>query len=137
MVKTFLLAFLALIQLEYGQAAYYNPGVFKQVVAIRQAGWTANPLPKKLPKIIGFVARQNCNEIGQHLYICHHSEGCKGPYLIADCANKIEGHDKAMQRKNIIAEVDYNTAIRWKVTKLGPNSINVVVICTAQNAIQK
>ncbi len=128
MIKLFLIAFLSLFHLEQGQAAYYNPGVFKQVVAIRQAGWTANPLPEKLPPVIGFVARQDCSEIGQLVWMCHESEGCKGPYLVADCANRIEGHDKVMKRQGIIVEADYNTAARWQVLGYGPESIDVIVI---------
>ena len=128
MIKIFLIAFLSLFHLEQGQAAYYNPGVFKQVVAIRQAGWTANPLPEELPPVIGFVARQDCTEIGQLVWIYHESEGIQGPYLIADCANKLEGHDKKMRRKSIIVEVDFNTATRWGVIGLGPEYIDVGVI---------
>ena len=128
MIKIFLAAFLSLFYTEQGQAAYYNPGVFEQVVAIRQAGWTANPLPKQLAPIIGFVARRDCSEIGQLVWICHESEGCKGPYLVADCANQLENHDKVMERKNIVVEVDFNTATRWGIIGLGPQDIDVTVI---------
>jgi len=128
MIEIFLMAFLSLFHIEQGQAAYYSPGVFEQVVAIRQAGWTANPLPQSLPPVIGFVARRDCSEIGQLVWICHESEGCKGPYLVGDCANRIESHDKVMERKNIIVETDYNTAVRWGVVGLGPELIDVMVM---------
>ena len=128
MIKIFLIAFLSLFHLEQGQAAYYNRGVFEQVVAIRQAGWTANPLPEELPPVIGFVARRDCSEIGQLVWIYHKSEGVQGPYLVADCANQIEEHDKAMKKRGIIVEVDFNTATRWGVVGFGPEYIDVVII---------
>ena len=127
-MKLVLIAFLSLFHIEQGQAAYYSPGVFEQVVAIRQAGWTANPLPRELPPVIGFTARRDCSEIGRLAWLCHQSEGCKGPYLVADCANRIERHDKVMERKNIVVEVGFNTATRWGVVGLGPQDINVAVI---------
>lgn len=128
MIKIFLIAFLSLFHFEQGQAAYYNSGVFEQVVAIRQTGWTANPLPEELPPVIGFVARRGCSEIGQLLWIYHESEGVQGPYLVADYANQIEGHDKVMRRKGIIVEVDFNTATRWGVIGLSPEYIDVAII---------
>lgn len=128
MFKLILVAFLSLFNVEQGQAAYYNPGRFEQVVAVRQAGWTANPLPEELPPVIGFVARQDCSEIGQLLWICHESEGCQGPYLTADCANRIENHHKVMKRKNIVVETDYAAAARWGVVGFGPQDIDVIVI---------
>lgn len=62
------------------------------------------------------------------MWLFHESEGFRGPYLVADCANRIERHDLAMKRKRIIAEVDYNTAKRWGVLLYGPQSINIAMI---------
>ncbi len=133
MFKLVLAAFLSYITIDVGHVAYYNPGVMEQVVAVRQAGWTANPLPPEFSHVIGFVARQDCSEIGQLLWMCHESEGCRGPYLISDCANQIESHDKVMEKKGIVVEIDYNTAVRWQVLGLGPQDINVVVIGVRPN----
>ena len=128
MFKLVLVALLSYVTIDVGHAAYYNPGVMEQVVAVRQAGWTANPLPPEFSHVIGFIARQDCSEIGRLVWIFHESEGVRGPYLVADCANKLEGHDRVMERKGIVVEVDFNTATRWGVVGFGPEFINVVVI---------
>jgi len=128
-MRLWLAALLLAMQVEYGHAAYYNDGVMAGVVQIRQAGWTAGDLPDPIPDgVLGFVARADCDEIGRRLWICHESEGCKGPYLVADCANSLRGHDERMQRRGIVVEIDWNTAARWGVIGRGPKDINVMVI---------
>lgn len=126
-VITALVASLGLC-VEAGSAAYYADGVMERVVAVRQAGWTAGPLPAELPPVIGFVARPFCNEIGDRVWLWHGSEGWRGPYLVSDCCNELEGHCRVMLRKGIIVEVDHNTAARWGVLGHGPESIHVVLI---------
>ena len=133
MFKLVLIALLSHITIDIGHAAYYNPGIMEQVVAIRRAGWTANPLPPELPHVIGFVARRDCSEIGQLVWMCHESEGCRGPYLVSDCANQLEGHDKMMEKMGIVVEIDYNTAARWQVLGYGPRDIDVMVISVKSN----
>lgn len=128
MIKILLAFFLSLFLIEQGQAAYYSPGVFEQVVAIRQSGWTAGPLPEELPPVIGFVARRDCSEIGRLMLIFWENGDLEGPFLIADCANQIEGHDKLMKKKNIIVEIDHNTAKRRQILGYGPEQINVIVV---------
>lgn len=45
------------LSIKTGHAAYYADGVMEQVVAMRQSGNTAMPLPKPIPDgIVGFVA---------------------------------------------------------------------------------
>lgn len=128
MFKLVLAAFLSYITIDVGHAAYYNPGVMEQVVAVRQAGWTANPLLEELPPVIGFVAVKDCDRIGQMVALWHELEGWTFPYLVSDCANKLEKHDLELERKGIIVEIDHNTAARWQVLGLGPQDINVGVI---------
>lgn len=115
------------LQIESGQAAYYAPQVMERVVRVRQAGWTAGPLPEELPPVIGFVATPYCHEIGDRLWLWHESEGWMGPYLVSDCCDEVAGHCHAMRRKGIVIEVDYNTAMRWDVWGLGPEHIDVMV----------
>lgn len=115
------------LQIESGQAAYYAPQVMERVVVVRQAGWTAGPLPEELPPVIGFVATPYCHEIGDRVWLWHGSEGWAGPYLVSDCCDEVKGHCDAMHHKGIVAEVGYNTAKRWGVWGLGPEHINVIV----------
>lgn len=128
MAGIILAAFLSLFSVEHGQAAYYSPGVFKQVVAIRQAGWTAGPLPQNLPPVIGFIARPNCSEIGQLAWLYWENGDFEGPFLVADCCNTISGDCKRMKRRRIIAEVDYNTAKRRSILDYGPEHNRVILI---------
>lgn len=121
------------IKVECGHAAYYAPGVMEGVVRVRQSEmWAVGSLPDELPPVIGFVARPNCGEIGQLVWIYHDGE-LAGPHLVADCCNEMEGHCKAMERKCIVVEVDFNTAKRWKVLGRGPEHIDVCVITRRQD----
>lgn len=112
-----------------GHAAHYGEGVMENVVAIRQAnqGWEYS-LPVYNPGIVGYVAIEDCDRVGQRVAVWHETEGLKGPYLIADCANRLEGHDRDMRRRGIIIEVDYNTAMRWGTVGLSPEDVWAVVI---------
>lgn len=133
MIETLIALVLALgLRLEIGHAAYYSDEVMEQVVKVRQAGWTAGPLPVELPRVIGYVARPWCNEVGDLVWLWHESEGWRGPYLVADCCNELEGHCAAMQRKNIVVEVGHNTAQRWGVLGLGPQQIYVALVRLAR-----
>jgi hypothetical protein len=114
--------------MEAGQAAYYNEGVMEQVVDIRQAGWAAGSLPDPLPAdVVGFAARLDCSEIGDLLWICG-PVGCQGPFIVADCANRLNGDAQRMEENKIVVEVDYETALDWDVLGRGPEGIEVVVI---------
>lgn len=55
-MREFILSLLIMVNVDYGHAAFYSSGVMEEVVAIRQAGWTANPLPVELPPIQDFIA---------------------------------------------------------------------------------
>jgi len=98
----FLLSLFLLFNLQFGHAAYYADGAMEQVVRIRQAGWT--------------------------VWLYHASEGWAGPYLVADCCNRIAGDCKRMRRRGIIVEVGHNTARRWGVLGLGPQHIDVGMV---------
>ena len=58
MIETLITLFLAFnLSVETGHAAYYSHGVMRRVIAMRQSGNTAMPLPSPLPAgIVGFVA---------------------------------------------------------------------------------
>ena len=122
-------ALLLLANLQIGHAAYYNPQIFEQVVAVRLAGWTAGSLTEDdLRGVIGYVAVPDCNEIGRRVWLFHESEGWRGPYLVADCANHIENHHVRMRKRGIICEVDFQTAKRWGILGMGPQHIDVAMV---------
>jgi len=128
MFKIVLLALITSLGLRFetGHAAYYAKGRMMEVVRVRQAGWTAGDLPVELPPCIGFVA--TCGEIGSQVWLYHASEGLRGPYLVADCCNQMEGHCARMHKRGIVAEVDWNTARRWQVLRVGPQYIHVAIV---------
>ena len=105
---------MSFVTIDTGYAGYYSHGVMRDVVLMRQSGNTAMSLPKDLPPVIGFVAVKDCDRVGQMVALWHESEGWTFPYLIADCANVLENHDKRMERLDIIIDVDFNTVTRWR-----------------------
>jgi hypothetical protein len=125
----FIVSLLLLFQIKMGHAAYYAEHRMEEVVHVRQAGLTAQSLPTAIPDgIVGFVALPDCRKIGSIVWLWHESEGLSGPYLVADCANQIEGHNERMMQRDIIVEVDHNTATRWGVLGLGPEDIQIAII---------
>lgn len=133
MFKIVLLALVASLGLrvEFGYAGYYAHGVMRDVVRVRQAGWTANPLPADLPPVIGFIATDDPDDIGKLAALWHKSEGWAGPYLIADVCNQVEGHCKRMKRLGLVADVDWNTAARWGVIGHGGTGEVAILIGVA------
>jgi len=132
-MKIVLVALLSIFTVETGFAAHYAEGRMEKVVRTRQAGLTAADLPTPIGGVIGFVARPDCGEIGRRVWICHESEGCKGPYLVADCANSADGDAERMRRRGIVAEVGWNTARRWGTVNKSPQDVYVAVISWQAN----
>ncbi len=62
------------------------------------------------------------------MWLYHESEGLRGPYLVADCCCEIAGDCDRMHRRNIVVEVDFNTAKRWDVLRMGPQYIDVTIV---------
>ena len=117
MFKIVLLALVASLGLRFerGFVGYYADGIMRDVVAMRQSGNTAMPLPRELPKVCGYIATADCDDVGKLACLWHKSEGWRCPYLVADCANRLEGHDERMRRLGIVCDIDYATAARWRV----------------------
>jgi len=125
MTEWFLALVFSYISITYGHAAYYADGVMEGVVYVRQHSDTWATLPVGIPPVIGFVAVDDCTEIGTLVWLWHEEE-LAGPYWVADCR---AASDIALAgRKGIIVEVDYNTAKRWGTIGYGPSFINVAVI---------
>lgn len=98
-----------------GHISHYAPGVMAQVIANRQA-W--GELPAVLPAVAGYAARPDCADIGRIIWLSI-AGGRYAPFLVVDCASKsdrrwqdgLSGYEW-MMAYNVLAEVDYETAVR-------------------------
>ena len=128
MIKLFIALIFSYISVTYGHAAYYAEGAMEGVVYVRQHSdgvWAK--LPEEVPPVIGFVAVNDCEEIGGLVWLWHEDPPeLAGPYLVADC--RAAQDVAAAQLRGIIVEVGHNTAKRWGVVGYGPSYINVAVI---------
>jgi len=127
----FIASLLLLFQIEMGHAAYYSEGRMEQTVVIRQAGWTAYPLPRELPPVHDFIATDDCGEVGRQVWLFRPGQGFSRA-LIADCCNELAGDCDRMRGRGIIAEIGHNTAVRWGALGLGPEDIDIAIIRSRQ-----
>ncbi|MCL4505767.1 MAG: hypothetical protein M1434_11550 [Chloroflexi bacterium] len=98
-----------------GMASQYGPGVMQSVIHNRHA---IRSLPEHLPGVAGYVAVVDCRHIGSVWWI----NGDR--FLVADCAGD-EQTRQWMRWNNVVVEVDYETAVRWKSVGAGKQ----VTIC--------
>ena len=98
-------------------ASQYAHGVMDQVIAMRQSGRTAMDLPEVLPITDGFVAVEDCDRIGEIMWVRYDGGGWES-FLVADCSGHVETSEW-MARNNICVEIDYETAARWNVVGHG------------------
>jgi len=118
---------LLLARLQVGHAAYYADGVMADVIAVRQAGWTAGDLPAEVPPgVTCFVATPDCSEIGDVISVWHDSNGWERCW-VTDCCCRIAGDCERMEKRHILVEWDYGTAERRGVIGKGPLDIIVAV----------
>jgi len=109
---------IASLVLTMGMASQYAPGVMDEVVANRQRGITIADLPDPLPSVDGFVAVEDCSEIGDIIWLRPEGQGAWESFLVADCSGDQRTSDW-MARNNILVEVDYATALRWETVGYG------------------
>lgn len=116
-----------------GVASQYAPGKMQEVIHVRQTGQTSYTPPQDLSKYAGFIAMESCAELGNEYYIKPANSNRNFElFLVVDCS----GHKKTtswMLGNNIIAEVDYNTADRWRtigygidILMLAPSHLNAL-----------
>jgi len=99
--------------IESGWASQYAPGRMLEVVRNRQRGCCGRySLPAVLPDVDGFIAVAEREDIGRLFYL-RPVGGEWELFLAADCAGLADGGYSWMKRGNILAEVDYATALRW------------------------
>jgi len=99
-----------------GTASQYDPGIMQVVIANRQAGLTEIVLPADLPETDGWIAVENCGDIGQVWYV-QNPDGEWESFLVVDCAQPAAA--EWMRDNNIIIEIDAATAERWDTIGAG------------------
>lgn len=96
-----------------GTASQYAPGVMQRVITVRQTpGRTAHTLPATLPPVDGFIAVLDCDDVGQLREMRPVGAREWELYLVADCAGGADGGAAWMRRNGIVAEMDYESAVR-------------------------
>lgn len=106
-----------------GWAAHYSPGVMWQVIAVRQEGQVLHPLPPFEPDVyLGFVARPDCAEIGQEVWLDFY-QGWVGPFLVTDCAHPADR--PSIESRGIVTELDYTSAVQFGVARTGGRMVRV------------
>jgi hypothetical protein len=96
-----------------GKISHYAPGVMEQVIYNRQHGCCGRySLPLNLPDVDGYAALADREMIGEVVRLCPLDRPCE-MFLVTDCAGYADGGYEWMMRYNVIAEVDYATALRW------------------------
>lgn len=69
-----------------GWASHYDQNVMDRVIATRQAGHVRMTLPQELPDVDGYIAVQDCSEIGNVWLLRVEGTQKWSSYLVADCA---------------------------------------------------
>ena len=102
-----------------GVSSQYAPGKMQEVINVRQVpGKTAYTVPQNLSAYDGFMAMRDCNELGNEYYLRPKNSTKWEHFLVVDCSGHAET-SQWMLRNNIIAEVDYASALRWNTIGKG------------------
>lgn len=116
-----------------GKGSQYARGVMDSVIAVRQSGRTTYDLPKELPEVDGYIAVLHCYEIGNIWYVRPVGSVWWERFLVTDCASGSDSRTydglsgaQWMVKYNVLIEVDYNTAVRWRtVGRMIPVEVQV------------
>lgn len=103
-----------------GKAMYYSKGLFEKVLASRVKS-------EKFPicdNCVGLIAMLRDGDRRRKVCINRKGQPTEGPFLVADVAG--DSHKKQMIEKEWVADVDYETAIRWGVVNKNSPIITIV-----------
>lgn len=97
-----------------GVASQYAPGKMQSVIWVRQNRPVAKKLWQELPPTDGYIAVQDCDEIGNVWWLRPKDRGWDHweSFLVVDCSGSSET-TSWMIANNILVELDYQTARRW------------------------
>lgn len=101
----------------YGRAMYYNPGIMELVLENRLKSGQVSPCRE----CVGYVAMLRVGDLNSKVWIQLPDGTVEGPFQVIDAADK--KHIPMLIEKGWIVDIDYETAMRWKMT--GPKSVTV------------
>lgn len=116
----------AIIFIALSIASQYSPGVAQEVIENR----LANNTIKSVPRTNGYIAVQDCEDIGKVWYVKNPVSRKWESFLVIDCSMPAgtDGTIEWMVENNIAMEVDHKTAVRWGTVGRG-----IYVSWTKQN----
>lgn len=100
-----------------GLAMYYNPGVFQQVLDFRFAHNHITPCDE----CIGYVALLRGGDLDRRVWLKREGLLPEGPFWVVDAAAL--KHVPGLLNRNWVVDIDYQTAMRWRMA--GPIPITV------------
>lgn len=110
----------ATVLITTGTMSQYARGKMQEVIRVRQTPGKAYPeLPQKLPAVDGYLAMRDPHWIGEVVKVCFEESGVCETFLVVDCAGHSDGGFLWMNRNNIAAEMDYESAVRHNVIGRG------------------
>lgn len=98
-----------------GICMFYSPGVMERVAANRGLS---------CPECVGMVATLDHQQLGEKIWLQRADGVVEGPFLVVDCPKA--QHRDELERRGLVAEVDWATAQRWRMT--GPVACEQVVL---------
>jgi len=102
-----------------GWATFYSPNVMERVAEYRGLSCA---------DCVGYAAMIDPEWIGQRVWIGRPGQRSEGPFLVVDCGK--EEYRAAQKARGLVAEVDFETARRWKMR--GP-----IIVRVSLNGVQR
>jgi len=99
-----------------GIASQYDPGVMSHAISYRQRH---HQIPHDLSSYSGFMAVLESDNIGREYWVRPINSSTWEKFLAVDCAGIADGGYSWMVNSGIIAEIDYDSAVRWGVVGIG------------------
>lgn len=101
----------------FGKAMFYNPGVMETVLENRLEAGTVD----HCRECVGYVAMLRVGDLNRRVWIQLPDGTVEGPFHVIDAAD--QKHVRMLLNKGWVIDVDYETAMRWKMA--GPRPVTI------------
>jgi len=106
-----------IIIIAIGWASQYHQGISESVIHVRQTSNVHRSLPLDIPQVDGYIAVRDCHHIGEIWHLRPVGRDKVESFWVIDCAGSQETRE--WMNTTIIAEVDWQTAVRWRTVGRG------------------